>query len=251
MKKKILFFISLISKFWLLIPSKARVYLFTFFYLLESRNKDAANGLKNLFKLKDKLEWVINERALSYGKSIHPKHKLTKYHYFFIERINNGETVIDIGCGYGAVARSIAKSKKLSTVYGIDVDPKKIKQARSFDKIDNLFFIQGDAEKNFDYKADVVVLSNVLEHINFRKEFLKNIRKSTNAKKFLIRVPVVERDWQIPLRKELKINYFSDEDHKIEHTIEEFKKEIETSEFVINYMTTIWGEIWAECISKL
>ena len=139
MKKKILFFISLLSKVWLLIPAKIRVYLFTFFYLLESRNKDAANGLKNLFKLKDKLEWVINERALSYGKNIHPKHKLTRYHYFFIERINNGETVLDIGCGYGAVARSIAKSKELSTVYGIDIDSKKINQARSYDKLENLF----------------------------------------------------------------------------------------------------------------
>ena len=250
MKKKILFVISLISKVWLLIPSKIRVYLFTFFYILESRNKDSANGLKNLFKLKDKLEWVINERALSYGKNIHPKHKLTRYHYFFIDRINNGETVMDIGCGYGAVARSIAKSKELSTVYGIDVDPKKINQARSYDKLNNLFFIKGDAEKNLDYKADVVVLSNVLEHIISRKKFLKNIRKSTNAKKFLIRVPMFERDWQIPLRKELQINYFSDDDHKIEHTIEEFKKEIETCNFVITYMTTIWGEIWAECISK-
>ena len=251
MKKKILFFISLIARVWVLIPSKLRVYLFTFFYLLESRNKDAAKGLKNLFKLKDKLEWVINERALSYGNGIHPKHKLTKYHYFFIERIKNGETVIDIGCGYGAVARSIAKAKKLSTVYGIDVDPVKIKQASSYDKIENLFFIKGDAEKNLDFKADVVVLSNVLEHIVSRKEFLKNIRKSTNAKKFLIRIPMFERDWQIPLRKELQINYFSDNDHKIEHTVEEFKKEIETCEFVITYMTTIWGEIWAECISKL
>jgi len=249
-KKKILFVISLLSKIWLLIPSKIRVYLFTFFYLLESRNKDSANGLKNLFKLKDKLEWVINERALSYGKNIHPKHKLTRYHYFFIERINNGETVMDVGCGYGAVARSIAKSKKLSTVYGIDVDPKKINQAISYEKLDNLFFIKADAEKILDYKADVVVLSNVLEHIISRKEFLKNIRKSTNAKKFLIRVPMFERDWQIPLRKELQINYFSDDDHKIEHTIEEFKKEVETCDFVITYITTIWGEIWAECISK-
>ena len=250
MKKKILFIISLIARFWLLIPSKARVYLFTFLYLLESRNKDAANGLKNLFKLKDKLEWVINERALSYGKTIHPKHKLTRYHYFFIERINDGETVMDIGCGYGAVARSIAKSKKLSTVYGIDFDSEKIKQARSYDKLDNLIFIEGDAEKNLDFNADVVILSNVLEHIISRKDFLRNIRKSTNANKFLIRVPMFERDWQIPLRKELKINYFSDDDHKIEHTIEEFKKEIETCDFVITYMTTIWGEIWAECISK-
>ena len=147
MKKKILFFITLISKVWVLIPSKVRVYLFTFFYLLESRNKDAGYGLKNLFKLKDKLEWVINERALSYGKSIHPKHRLTRYHDFFIERIINGETVLDIGCGYGAVARSIAKSKKLSTIYGIDVDPEKIKQAKTYDKLDNLFFITADAEK--------------------------------------------------------------------------------------------------------
>ena len=231
-------------------PSKIRVYLFTFLYLLESRNKDAADGLKNLFKLKDKLEWVINERALSYGKNIHPKHKLTRYHYFFIERINNGETVMDIGCGYGAVARSIAKAKELSTVYGIDVDPKKINQARSYEKLHNLFFIKGDAEKNLDYKADVVVLSNVLEHIISREEFLKNIRKSTNAKKFLIRVPMFERDWQITLKKELKINYFSDPDNKIEHTIEEFKKEIETCDLVITFITTIWGEIWAECISK-
>ncbi len=250
MKKKILFFISLIARFWVLIPSRVRIYLFTFFYLLESRNKEAANGLKNLFKLKDKLEWVINERALSYGKNIHPKHKLTRYHYFFIERINNGETVMDIGCGYGAVARSIAKSKKLSTVYGIDFDSEKIKQARSYDKLDNLFFIECDAEKNLNFKADVVVLSNVLEHIISRKDFLKNIRKSTNANKFLIRVPMFERDWQIPLRKELQINYFSDDDHKIEHTIEEFKKEIENCDFEITFMTTIWGEIWAECISK-
>ena len=52
---------------------------------MESRNKNEATGLKNIFKLKDKLEWVINERALSYGKNIHPKHKLTRYHYFFID----------------------------------------------------------------------------------------------------------------------------------------------------------------------
>ena len=217
---------------------------------MESRNKNAATGLKNLFKLKDKLEWVINERALSYGKNIHPKHKLTRYHNFFIDRINNGETVLDVGCGYGAVARSIAKSKKLSTIYGIDVDSEKINQARSYDKLDNLFFIIGNAEREINYKADVVVLSNVLEHISSRIEFLKNIRKSTNAKKFLIRVPMFERDWQIPLRRELKINYFSDDDHKIEHSIEEFKEEIETCDFVITYMSTIWGEIWAECISK-
>ena len=251
MKKKILFLLSIVANFWRLIPSKLRVYIFTFFYLLESRDKDSKKGLKNLFKLKDKLEWVINERALFYGKGIHPKHRLTSYHNFFIDRIKNGEDVIDVGCGYGEVARSIAQFKNLSKVYGIDIDPSKINQAKSYKKFDNLFFTKGNAEENLNYKADVVVLSNVLEHIISREDFLVNIRKSTNAKKFLIRVPMFERDWQIPLRKELQIYYFSDEDHKIEHTIKEFKKEIQNCNFKITYMTTIWGEIWAECISKV
>lgn len=251
MKKKILFLISLLAKFWSLIPSKLRIFIFTFFYLLESRDKDSRKGLRNLFKLKDKLEWVINERALNYGKGIHPKHKLTKYHHFFIDRINNGETVIDIGCGYGEVARSIAKSKNLSKVYAVDIDPLKIEQANSYKKSNNLSFLKLNAEENINFKADVVVLSNVLEHIISREEFLVRIRKSTNAKKFLIRVPMFERDWQIPLRKELKIYYYSDEDHKIEHTIQEFKKEIKNCNLQITYMATIWGEIWAECISKV
>ncbi len=165
MKKKILFLISLLAKFWSLIPSKLRIFIFTFFYLLESRDKDSRKGLRNLFKLKDKLEWVINERALNYGKGIHPKHKLTKYHHFFIDRINNGETVIDIGCGYGEVARSIAKSKNLSKVYAVDIDPLKIEQANSYKKSNNLSFLKLNAEENINFKADVVVLSNVLEHI--------------------------------------------------------------------------------------
>ena len=41
-------------------------------------------GLKSLFLIKDKLDWVINERALKYGSGIHPKHSLMKYHDFFL-----------------------------------------------------------------------------------------------------------------------------------------------------------------------
>ena len=42
----------------------------------------------NIFLIKDSLDWVINERALKYGQGIHPKHKLTNYHHFFIDRIS-------------------------------------------------------------------------------------------------------------------------------------------------------------------
>ena len=43
----------------------------------------------NLFILKDKLEWVINERALAIGNGEHPKHYLMNYHKFFVDRIKN------------------------------------------------------------------------------------------------------------------------------------------------------------------
>jgi hypothetical protein len=63
----------------------------------------------------------------------------------------------------------------------------------------------------------------------------------------LIRVPSYERDWQVPLRKELGINYFSDDDHKIEHTVIEFENEMMFSDLEIIKLSTQWGEIWAIC----
>ena len=51
----------------------------------------------------------------------------------------------------------------------------------------------------------------------------------------------------MPMRKKLGINYFSDNDHKIEHTLEEFKTEMNLSELTIEQIITNWGEIWAIC----
>src|SRR3989338_4067863 len=48
----------------------------------------------------------------------HPKHRLMNYHAFFVENIAATDTVLDVGCGKGEVARSVAaKAKK---VVGID-----------------------------------------------------------------------------------------------------------------------------------
>ena len=102
MKKKIILkFASLIALIWFCIPFKIRKFLFTSFFIIESRGHSAKNGLKRVFKIKDKLEWIINERAVQYGNGVHPKHSLIGYHNFFIDRIINGEVVLDVGCGSG------------------------------------------------------------------------------------------------------------------------------------------------------
>ena len=96
-------------------------------------------------------------------------------------------------------------------------------------------------------KLEVVVLSNVLEHIKNRTSFIKKITNNSKCHKILIRVPLFERSWEIPMRKELGINYYSDNDHKIEHTLNQFKKEMAVSKVQIDKLHTIWGEIWAVC----
>ena len=250
MKKNIILkFVKIFSYVWLFLPTNFRRFLFTSFFMLESRENNPAISIKNLFLIKDKLDLIINERALKYGSGIHPKHKLTNYHQFFIDKINNGENVLDVGCGNGSVAMSIAKKLPKSSITGIDINKKSIefaKQKQKDSNLNNLNFINGNIN---DYKivSDVVILSNVLEHIDNRITFLRNLRKLSGARTFLIRVPYFKRDWQIAFRKKLGMYYFSDNDHKIEHTLEELTKELGSANLVIKETKIIWGEIWSEC----
>ncbi len=251
MKQFLLKILNFLNFFWKLIPDKLRLHFLTALIVLESRGRKSKNSLKRLLFLKDKLEWVINERALNYGGHEHPKHLLTKYHKFFIDRISKNSNVLDVGCGYGAVARSIANAIPSSKIVGVDLDQDRLEQAKSSKNPINLLFIRADATKEIPkMKFDYIILSNILEHLNDRINFLKKIKKQTNAKYFLIRVPLFERDWQMALRRELNVNYFSDEDHKIEHTLEEFEYEMKKSGFNILEIKTLWGEIWANCQVK-
>jgi len=132
---------NLLAWVWRLLPGRLRSSLLTGLFVLDSRDANPADGLRRLFALKDRLEWVINERAMTYGKGEHPKHRLTEYHRFFIDRISDGERVLDVGCGYGAVARSIAHARPRSVVTGIEMNGMRLAQARSADNPPNLSFV--------------------------------------------------------------------------------------------------------------
>ncbi len=248
MKALLLTLANGLAVIWRLIPGRLRTGLITGFFVLESRHPDPAAGLRRLFILRDRLELVTNERAMALGRGEHPKHRLTDYHRFFIDRIGARDRVLDIGCGYGAVARDVALSHPEATVVGIDMNRPRLDQAIASDNPPNLRFVEGDATKAVpDGGWDVIVLSNVLEHISDRVGFLAAVRTSTGAPKFLIRVPHFEREWQMPMRKELGVNYYSDDDHKIEHTLAEFRAETAAAGLEIAEILTPWGEIWADC----
>lgn len=251
MKRLALGIAQILGYVWRLIPGSLRAHLMTGLMVLDSRHPDPAAGLRQLLMLRDRLDWVINERAMAYGHGEHPKHRLTNYHAFFVERILDGERVLDVGCGYGAVGRSIARAHPLSEVVGVDMDQSRFAQASASENPANLRFVKGDATREVPVGPwHVVVLSNVLEHIADRREFLLRLRGATRASRYLIRVPLFEREWQMALRRELGVDFRSDPDHKIEHTLAEFAADMEAAGLVIGTQVTRWGEIWAECSPK-
>lgn len=248
MKRSLRLIADCLATVWRLLPGRLRLGVLTGLFVLESRDRDPASGLKRLLAARDRLDLVTNERAMVYGNGEHPKHRLTDYHRFFIDRIAEGERILDIGCGYGAVGRSIACARRQCRVLGIDLDKQRLAQARASDNPPNLSFLEGDVTLGVpDGGWDVVVLSNVLEHINDRSAFLRDLQHTTGAARILIRVPLFEREWQMALRRELGLDFRSDGDHKIEHTLAEFHDELEQAGLSPVELQTLWGEIWADC----
>ncbi len=184
----------------------------------------------------------ISFLAIKNEGGLHPKHRLIGYHKFFLDNVSKDHKVLDIGCGNGALSYDIALKAK--SVTGIDIEEKSIKKAKSKYSRSNAKYITGDATKDLSgEKFDVIILSNVLEHIENRVGFMRNIRGL--ASKYLIRVPMLDRDW-IPLyKKELGIEWRLDLTHYTEFTKSSFIKEIQEAGYEVENLSVQFGEIWA------
>ena len=233
---------------WSLLPARLRRALIFGLIVVESRAGAPAEALKHLFGVLDDLDRVIAERATAYGDGVNPKHRLIGYHDFFVERIPPGSRVLDVGCGIGEVAKSIARRVPGAVVTGIDKEARLLEMARQGEVPANLTFVEGDATRDLAAEHwDVVVLSNILEHVDERVGLLSEIIRRNTPGRLLVRVPVFERHWHLPLRRELGVNYFSDPTHKIEHTMAEFETEMAAADLRIVERQIVWGEIWAHC----
>ncbi len=248
MKRLLLALAGLFGRLWGVLPQGLRRRLLLGLFVLEGRTGAPARGLANLFAAEQALDLAINERAMAYGGAEHPKHRLTRYHEFFVDRVPDGARVLDVGCGYGAVARSVARARPAATVLGVEIDVGRLAQAQSSDNPPNLTFATADATRALPPGPwDVVMLSNVLEHLEARVEFLRDLMATAKPQRVLIRVPLFERDWKMALRREVGANYMSDPEHFIEHTLAEFAAETAAAGLCIAAQSTLWGEIWADC----
>jgi ubiquinone/menaquinone biosynthesis C-methylase UbiE len=205
-----------------------------------------ADGLRFLFKIEAEIYPEEGKLAGAYGGGVHPKHRHTRYHEFFINHVVSGEQVLDIGCGIGALAYDVAEKASVKVV-GIDLSSKNIEKAHKRFTHPNVTYVVGDALKDLPSDHyDVIILSNVLEHLPQRPQFLQQVQNTTKPDRFLIRVPLFERDWRVPLKRELGVEWRLDLTHETEYTLESFAEEIDQAGLVVVYQEVRWGEIWAE-----
>ncbi|MDR2075664.1 MAG: glycosyltransferase [Desulfovibrio sp.] len=206
----------------------------------------AADALRLIFTLENSLYSMAGNFSVAYDNGLHTKHRHTQYHAFFVNRLSAGENVLDIGCGNGFLAYDMARSAG-AFVTGIDLNPDNITVAQERFRHERVSFIHGDALTDLPSGVyDVVVLSNVLEHLSGRPEFLQKIQKRLGPKRYLIRVPLFERDWRVPLKRELGLEWRLDTSHETEYTQEEFLREMRDAALTVRHIEFRWSEIWCE-----
>ena len=206
----------------------------------------AREALEFLFRLDHALYPVQGQKAVEYGNGVHTKHRHMKYHDFFVDRIDADDRVLDVGCGIGALAHSIAKRSGAS-VLAIDLDASKIATASERHRHPRVEYRVGDVLEGIPQgEVQVVVLSNVLEHLPWRPEFLSKLSQLPGIERLLVRVPLFERDWRVPLKRELGIEWRLDPTHETEYTLESFAEEVREAGLDVEHLEVRWGEIWCE-----
>ena len=210
--------------------------------IIYNRPSLVKRAIKVFIRLHNYSHRKIAELASILEGGFHPKHRITKYHDFFIDHIESSDTVLDVGCGIGLLSYKVAKKAKQVT--GIDFSEPNINYAKEHYQMPNLEFILGDVtEYKFPRQFNKIILSNVLEHIDDRVGLLKVLRDISDT--ILFRVPMESRDWLTIYKKELGLEYRLDITHRIEYRQETIEEELRDSGWKVLDYQVVWGEFWA------
>lgn len=105
-------------------------------------------------------------------------------------------SVVEIGCGEGAIAQELHKLNFFTTYRGYDLSPSGIEEARLRSVPEATFaVVEGDLIPEAEGGAGLVILSHVVEHLEHPRTLLYEARRIGNHA--LIEVPL-ELNWRTP-----------------------------------------------------
>lgn len=187
--------------------------------------------------------------SMTIGNGRHLKKNYILYKDWFVSRLQKDDIVYDVGANNGDL--TIDMSHVCKTVFAIEISKSQFKLLVENTKLySNITPLLGDAT-NFSLEKDpsVIVLSNVLEHIENRISFLKKLAELYPSAKLLIRVPYKYTSWIVALKEDYGVDWRTDKEHFLEYTNEILEKELNLSGwFLLEPIIFNFGEIY--CISK-
>jgi len=214
------------------------------------KSAEPQDAIRWLLGIYDVVNLEIDAQSKRWGNGVHIKHELMDgIHSFFYERIPENAKVLDLGCGYGALAYAIA-SHSNAQVLAIDFDAEQIEFGKKRFSHPGIKFVVGNVFTDIPDSGsfDAIVLSSVLEHLKNRPEFLRDLTMRFNPKKFLIRVPTFERHFVAALKRELGLFPYVDSTHELEYSPKIFYDEMAQAGLNVAHFEIRWADIWAECV---
>lgn len=204
----------------------------------------------------------VGVRLVRYtGKSphfIHPKHLVaTPWHDWYVEYLRPSDVVFDVGCANGAHTLKAAACAK--RIVGFDYDVSHLSVARRTARaqgLQNVHFFAWDVTNFFPFSDgtfDTALFLDVIEHLVPRVAVLREIhRVLKDDGRLLVSAPNRETSWRRRLRA-AGLFAFSDPDHKVEYTREEFLAELRAGGFEVvgDLMPAVYDTPWAGVIDAL
>ncbi len=127
------------------------------------------SDVKNYYRHVERYDWVDDTR---YPAKLFHQARAKHVAGLANQAINNGQLVVDVGCGTGLITRSLK-----GNVVGIDINPWALERARLHCPGKRFIEAESSHLPFNDNSIDVVVCSDVLEHLVDAKETVHEIHR--------------------------------------------------------------------------
>lgn len=209
--------------------------------------KRPTDKLRSIFTFENRLQLLVKELIDTYDNMY------TKeiYYNFFVERLQQNERVLYICYDNRSFSHQIASDT------GANITTININTTKSSSHHQNIAHIDIKLfQENIDKILpegyfDTIILPDTLAYISNRVEFLRIVQKYLHPHRFLIHVPIFERDWHVLLKQKLGIEWHSDLTPPIEYTQEQLSCELTCAGLSFTELQIRWGDIWCEAYTDI